>query len=76
MHTPNICEACSVTWARRGRIKHVLLCPLHAAAPDLLAACVAVLSYFDQTRHGIEWSQQGGQEAEQLRAALAKAGKE
>ena len=32
------CDTCSVTWDRKMNLKDILLCPLHAAAPDLLAA--------------------------------------
>ena len=32
------CDNCSVTWTRDHNVKDIILCPLHAAAPDLLAA--------------------------------------
>ena len=43
---------------------------LFAAAPDLLAACLTAIAYFDGTRHGREW--QSDTERLELRAAIAK----
>lgn len=43
---------------------------LIARAPELLEACVAALGFFNETRAGREWEEQGGTEPEQLRAAL------
>lgn len=39
-HTPKrgTCDDCSLTWDRRGNVKDVVLCPLHAAAAQLLEA--------------------------------------
>jgi hypothetical protein len=46
---------------------------LIAAAPELLAACKYALSYFHQTRSGVDWRDAGGEEPEILAAAIAKA---
>ena len=47
--------------------------PLIAAAPELLAACQAALDYFNETRSGREWRDNGGEEPDLLRAAINKA---
>jgi hypothetical protein len=44
-----------------------------AAAPDLLAACQSALDYFNETRSGREWRDNGGNEPDLLRSAVAKA---
>ena len=36
------CDNCSLTWTRDHNVKDIVLCPLHAAAPVLLAALEAV----------------------------------
>lgn len=46
---------------------------LIAAAPDLLAACQAALDYFNETRSGREWRDNGGEEPGLLRDAINKA---
>jgi hypothetical protein len=46
---------------------------LMAAAPDLLAACQSALDYFNETRSGREWRDNGGNEPDLLRSAVAKA---
>ena len=38
MSKPTTCENCSLTWTRDHNVKDIVLCPLHAAAPALLAA--------------------------------------
>jgi hypothetical protein len=47
-----------------------------AASPELLAACCAVLDYFNETRSGREWRDNGGNEPSLLAAAIAKATQE
>ena len=32
------CDNCEVSWDRQHNIKDIVLCPLHAAAPELLKA--------------------------------------
>jgi|LakMenEpi03Aug12_release.lakeMendotaPanAssembly.Ray.scaffolds.fasta_scaffold298614_5 hypothetical protein len=46
---------------------------LFAAAPDLLAACQLALDYFNETRNGREWRDNGGEEPGVLRDAINKA---
>lgn len=43
------------------------------AAPGLLAAAEKALSFFNRTRAGREWTEQGGGEAKALADAIAKA---
>lgn len=38
MSKPKTCVNCTLTWTREHNVKDVVLCPLHASAPDLLAA--------------------------------------
>lgn len=45
---------------------------LRAAAPKLLKAVNAALDFFNETRVGREWEEQGGTEPQELRAALAE----
>ena len=46
---------------------------LIAAAPELLAACHLALDYFNETRNGREWRDNGGEEPGVLRDAINKA---
>lgn len=46
---------------------------LIAAAPELLKAAIAALDFFNETRVGREWIEQGGTEADELLAAIRKA---
>jgi hypothetical protein len=48
-HTPKrgTCDDCEVNWDRKGNVKDIVLCPLHAAAPDLLAALEHVNTTLD-----------------------------
>ena len=53
-----------------------ILCQLEhieSVAQKLIDACEVALQYFEDTRHGREWTQNGGLEAENLRSALAEA---
>lgn len=43
------------------------------AAPELLAACRLALDYFNETRNGREWRDNGGEEPMVLRDAINKA---
>lgn len=43
------------------------------AVPDLIAACQSALDYFNETRSGREYRDNGGNEPDLLRAAIAKA---
>lgn len=56
-------------------LEFVCFVPLHlmVAAPELLAACQAALDYFNETRSGREWRDNGGEEPDLLRAAINKA---
>ncbi len=42
-HTPRTCDDCGVTWDRKHNLKDIVLCPLHAAAPELLEALEALV---------------------------------
>lgn len=46
---------------------------LVAAAPELLAACRLALDYFNETRNGREWRDNGGEEPMVLRKAINEA---
>ena len=46
---------------------------IESVAQKLVVACEVALQYFEDTRHGREWTQNGGLEAENLRSALAEA---
>jgi hypothetical protein len=46
---------------------------LIAAAPELLAACRMALDYFNETRNGRDWRDNGGEEPRVLATAIAKA---
>jgi len=38
------CDNCSVTWDHKMNLKDIVLCPLHHAAPELLAALEGLVS--------------------------------
>ena len=59
MHTPQhsarqagrtfqTCSDCSLTWDRTYSPKDIVLCPLHAAAPKLLAALESIAEHGDE----------------------------
>ena len=43
------CDDCSLSWDRKFNVKDIVLCPLHAAAPDLLAA-------LEEATEALEWA--------------------
>ena len=59
-------------WIHRGSAGEQCIewCPLHAAAPDLAAACEDALAYFDEQFPRMDFGLPA-----KLRAALAKAGR-
>ena len=59
-HTPGPCQACRMKETVGGYV--TILCPLHAAAPELLEALEEMMYYDD-----------GGYRGDKARAAIAKA---
>jgi len=49
------------------------ICERRAPAMELLAACQLALEYFNETRSGREWRDNGGEEPGVLRDAINKA---
>lgn len=77
-HTPgprtSDCENCGAKW-HGAAFKGVSLCPLHAAAPDLLAAAKAMVEGWDEF---VDTENEGQMDSAatqipKLRAAIAKA---
>ncbi len=48
-HTP---EGCHLTWDRKNNVKDIVLCPMHAAAPELLEALRQIADLWDQGNLG------------------------
>ncbi len=68
------CDDCEVNWGRKGNIKTIVLCPLHAVTPKLLKALKAVMP-LAQTGFSAMSRQTSGQQAilRQARVAIEDA---
>ncbi len=70
-HTPSTCGDCYADIAHTTGEARIWLCPVHAAAPDLLAAAEVTLRSLDlDDDDRLEWT---GDQRKILRAAIAKA---